>query len=101
MCADQAKCVDVHFCCEANHFPDCAEGSEEKTATLQVRLRVLWCVRAGIVECLKGWRFMVGGVWKVWRCVGWWEEWCVGRSEVCGWGGVDVSGGRVRCGWGR
>ena len=30
MCADQAKWVDIDFCCEANHFPDCAEGSEEK-----------------------------------------------------------------------
>ena len=38
LCADQAKCADIRFCCEANHFPDCAEGSEEKTATLQVRL---------------------------------------------------------------
>ena len=46
----------------ATHCPDCAEGSEEKTATLQVRLRVLCCVEDGIVECLKGWRCMVGGV---------------------------------------
>ena len=30
MCADQAKCVDIHFCCEAKHFQYCAEGSEEK-----------------------------------------------------------------------
>ena len=58
-------------------------------------------MEAGIVECLKGWRCMVGGVWKVWRYEGWWEGWCVGRSEVCGGGGVDVSGGRVRCVWGR
>ena len=29
MCADQAKCVDIHFCCEASHIQDCAEGSEE------------------------------------------------------------------------
>ena len=34
MCADQAKCVDIHFCCEANHFPDCAEGSEEKNGNI-------------------------------------------------------------------
>ena len=34
MCADQAKCVDIHFCCEANHFPDCAEGSEEKNVNI-------------------------------------------------------------------
>ena len=34
MCADQAKCVDIHFCCEANHFPDCAEGSEEKSGNI-------------------------------------------------------------------
>ena len=34
MCADQAKCVDIHFCCEANQFPDCAEGSEEKTGNI-------------------------------------------------------------------
>ena len=61
MCADQAKCVDILFCCEANHFPGCAEG-RRKTVTLQVRLRLLWCVEAGIVECLKRWRCMVGGV---------------------------------------
>ena len=30
MCADQAKCVEIHIHCEANHFPDCADGSEEK-----------------------------------------------------------------------
>ena len=29
----------------------------------------------------------------------WYEGWCVGRSEMCGWGGMDVDGGRVRCGW--
>ena len=34
MCADQAKCVDIHFCCEAKHFPDCAEGSEEKNGNI-------------------------------------------------------------------
>ena len=63
MCAYQAKCVDIRFCCQANHFPDYAEGSEEKRATLQVRLCVLCCVGAGIVECLKGWRCVVGG-WR-------------------------------------
>ena len=47
--------------CEANHFPDCGEAQRRKTATLQVRLRVPWCLEAGIVECLKGWRCMVGG----------------------------------------
>ena len=41
---------------------------------------------AGVEEC--------GGRAKVW-----WEGWCVGRSEVCGWGWMDVDGGRVRCGW--
>ena len=60
MCAYQAKCVDIYFCCQANHFPDYAEGSEEKRAALQVRLYVLCCVGAGIV----------GGVWFVgWRGV--------------------------------
>ena len=34
MCADQAKCVDIHFYCEANHFPDCGEGSEENNGNI-------------------------------------------------------------------
>ena len=34
MCADHAKCVDIHFCCEANHYPDCAEGSEKKNSDI-------------------------------------------------------------------
>ena len=34
VCADQAKCVDIRFCCEANHFSDCAEGSEEKSCNI-------------------------------------------------------------------
>ena len=58
-------------------FQTVQRAQRRKTATLQVRLRVLWCVEAGIVECLKGWRCMVGGVWKVWRYEGWWEGWCV------------------------
>ena len=82
MCADQAKCVDIRFCCESNHFSDSGEGSEEKNCNItliQVRLRVLWCVGAGVVECLKEWRRTVVGlevcgrgvcVWESWRCVG-------------------------------
>ena len=38
MCADQAKCADIHFCCEASHFPDCAEGSEEKHGNITGKL---------------------------------------------------------------
>ena len=34
MCADQAKCVDIRFCCDSNHFSESGVGSEEKTATL-------------------------------------------------------------------
>ena len=37
-------------------------AQRRKTSTLVVRLRVLWCVEAGIVECWKGWRCMVEGV---------------------------------------
>ena len=58
MCADQAKCVDIHFCCEANHFPDCAEGSEEKhsnitgkTASAVVCGSWHCCVLEGVEEC--------------------------------------------------
>ena len=45
-------------------------AQRRKTSTLQVRLQVLCCEGAGIVECLKGWRCVVGGV----------EE-CGGRVE--------------------
>ena len=66
------------------NFPDRAEGSKEKTSTLQVRLRVLCCVEAGIVEYLKGWRSVVRGVWwEGWRCVEGVEQ-CRGRGEACG-----------------
>ena len=41
-------------------FQSVQRAQRRKTATLQVRLRVLWCVEAGIVECLKEWRCMVG-----------------------------------------
>ena len=43
VCADQAKCVDVRVTI-------CAEGSEEKTATLQVRLQVLCCVKLALLS---------------------------------------------------
>ena len=75
MCADQAKCVDIRFCCDSNHFSDSGEGSEEKTCNItliQVRLRVLWCVLEG-VETYGG---RVGSVWEGVRCVG--------RVEMCG-----------------
>ena len=35
--------------------------------------------------------------WEGWIRV--WEGWCVVRSEVCEWGGMDVDGGRVSCRW--
>ena len=34
MCVDQARCVHINFCCEASHFPDCAEDSEEKNGNI-------------------------------------------------------------------
>ena len=60
MCADQAKCADIWFCCEANHFPDCGEGSEEKNCNITGKTAS--AMEFGIVECWKGWRCMVGGV---------------------------------------
>ena len=78
-------------------FQTVERAQRRKSATLQVRLQVPWCLEAGIVECLKGWRCMVGGVEEYGRrgkvCGGR----GVGRSEV---GGRDEVGGRVRCGWG-
>ena len=50
MYADQSKCVDIHFCCEANHFPDCAEGSEEKKCNITDKT-------ASAVVC-GNWRFL-------------------------------------------
>ena len=118
MSADQSKCVDIHFCCEANHFPDCSESSEEKNGNITGETASAVLCEAGIVECLKGWR--CGGVWEGWRCVGgveecgrgggvWeggglWEGWrCVGGMEVCGrgggmwWEGWRNVVGRVSC----
>ena len=76
-------------------FQTVQRAQRRQTSTLQVRLQVLWCVEAGVVECLKGWRCTVGGaeecggrgggVLEVWRCVGV-VELC-GRSVV---GGVEV-----------
>ena len=43
-------------------FQTVQRAQRRKTAALQVRLRVLCYVGAGIVGCLKGWRCMVGGV---------------------------------------
>ena len=43
-------------------FLSVRRAKRRKTATLMVRLQVLWCVEASIVECLKRWRCMVGGV---------------------------------------
>ena len=41
-----------------------------------------------------------GGVWEWWRCVGVVD--CGGKGEgECGRGGMDVAGGRMRCGWGK
>ena len=77
VCADQAKCVDVRFCCEGNHCTTTASAVLCET---------------GIVECLKGWRCMVEGV-EVWGV--WWEGWkCVVGLEVCG-----GRGGSVWEGW--
>ena len=59
-------------------FQTMQRAQGRNTATLQVRLRVLWCVGAGVVECLKGWRCMLGVVeeWGRGRRV-WWEGWRV------------------------
>ena len=104
-------------------FHTVQRAQRRKTATLQVRLGVLCCVGAGIVECLKEWRCMVvglevcggrgGDVWEEWRCVegvevcgrgeGVWEL----SNEVCGRGGgvwegwKSVVGGVEVCGRGK
>ena len=79
MCADQAKCVDVRFCCEGNHLCRGLRG-ENGNITSKTASAVL--CETGIVECLKGWRCMVEGV-EVWGV--WWEGWkCVVGLEVCG-----------------
>ena len=64
-------------------FQTVQRAQGRKATTLQVGLRVLCCVGAGIVECLKGWRCMVGG----WRGVG---EMMCGRGEECGGKGEGV-----------
>ena len=70
-------------------FQTVQRAQRRKTSTLQVRLRVLCCVGAGIVECLKGWRCVVVG----WRCVVGLEVY--GRGvEVCGTGGGVWEGWR-------
>ena len=56
MCADQSTCVDICFHCEANHFPDCAEGSEERKFNITDKT-------VSAVVC-GNWRFWV---WK--RCI--------------------------------
>ena len=69
-------------------FQTAERTQRRKTATLQVRLRVPWCLEAGIVECLKGWRCMVGGVEEYGR-----------RGKVCGGRGVGSEvGGRDEVG---
>ena len=99
VCADQAKCVDVRFCCEGNHLCRGLRG-ENGNITSKTASAVL--CETGIVECLKGWRCMVegvegwgsvvggvevcgraGGVWWDWRCVGGVEE-CGGKGKLCG-----------------
>ena len=53
----------------------------------------------------EGWRCVGGVWWEGWRCVGVVED-CGGRDKVCGTrgggecgrGGMDVGGGRRRCG---
>ena len=85
-------------------FQTVQRAQRRQTSTLQVRLRVLWCVEAGVVECLKGWRCVGGlekcgvrgkvycgrgegecekggGMWEGVRCVGGLEE-CGGRGRV-------------------
>ena len=47
MCADQAKCL---IFASVVRVTICAEGSEEKTATLQVRLQVLCCVKLALLS---------------------------------------------------
>ena len=103
LCADQAKCVDIHFRRETNQTVRRAQ--RRKSATLQVRLQVLWCVGAGIVECLKGWRCVVGGVEVCGRGGGVWEGLrcvvggvrCVVGGVMCMVGGVRRVVGGVRC----
>ena len=50
VCADQAKCVDVRFCCEGNHLCRGLRGENgnitSKTASAVLR-------ETGIVECLR------------------------------------------------
>ena len=53
MCAYQDKCVDIHFFCQANHFPDCAEGSEEKNGNITGKTASAVLCEADIVEYLK------------------------------------------------
>ena len=93
MCAYQDKCVDIHFCCDVNHFPVCAEGSEEKN----------WENCVGEVRCVVvrvevyGRDGAVGGM-EVYGGRGG----AVGGMEVYGGrGGMDVGGGRMRCGSGK
>ena len=77
-------------------FQTVQKAQRRKTATLQVRLRVLCCVGAGIVECLKGWRCVVGGMEVCGRGGGvWWEGW---RSVVEGVRCVVSVGGVEMCG---
>ena len=93
MCADQAKCVDVRFCCEGTHLCRGLRG-ENGNITSKTASAVL--CETGIVECLKGWRCTVEGV-EVWGV--WWEGWkCVVGLEVCGgaggvWEGCRSVGG--------
>ena len=62
MCAGQGKCVDIHFSCEANHFSDCAEGSEEKYKHYRSDCECCGVyMGAGIVEYMKEWRRLLVG----------------------------------------
>ena len=114
MCADQAKCVDIRFCCEGNHSCRGLRGENGNITGKTARGESAVLCETGIVECLKGWRCMVegvevwgsvvggvevcgraGGVCGGWRCVGGVEE-CGGRVEECG-GKGKLCGGRGEC----
>ena len=87
MCADQAKCVDIRFCCEGNHL---CRGLRGENGNITGKTASAVLCETGIVECLKGWRCMVEGV-EVWGNV-------VGGVEVCGkaggvWGSWRCVGG--------
>ena len=98
VCADQAKCVDVRFCCEGNHL---CRGLRGENGNITSKTASVVLCETGIVECLKGWRCMVEGVevwgvwWEGWKCVEGWRSvvgvWSVVGRVSCVVGGENVS----------